>query len=228
MSSANGAPQAMALKGANIVTPYTNGRVVRVARTFFPLFLLSRKVVAMVQAQALVPGFALAWGTSNWPPPRVAALIAACAQLGVAPPCADAPQASLAQPSCEVWPGTTACTPPHAALHARAKLALFGWAPLAAGYLTDAGNDGGDDGPFATPANALRRQRAAAWGARRGLSLAQVCVAFCAQRFADAFPAFVVLGTGDAAHLAELAAATTVRLTRADVRHLADGTPLVE
>jgi aryl-alcohol dehydrogenase-like predicted oxidoreductase len=191
------------------------------------------KVVAMVQQEALVPGFALAWGTSNWQPSRIAALMEACQHLGVPPPCADAPQASLAAPVRAVWPGTTCCTREHAALHAREKLALFGWAPLAAGYLTDrgvsdGGGGGGGDGPFATAANAARRHRAAAWGASRGLSLAQVGVAFGVQRFADAFPAFVVLGTSDAAHLAELAAATQVRLTRADVRHLYDGSPLAE
>jgi len=203
----------------------------------------------MVHQEALQPGFALAWGTSNWSPTRLTALMQACRVLGVPPPVADAPQFSLAQPSREVWSGTTCCTRAHAATLAQEHLALFGWAPLAAGYLTQgaannsscdgsssggsngvnsSGNSSNSEGPFDTAANQARRARAMSWGQKRGMTLEQVSIAWALQCFAGAFPAFVSLGTGDPAHLADLAAATSVRLTRKDVHYMMDGSPLKE
>ena len=202
----------------------------------------------MVHEQALQPGFALAWGTSNWQPARLTALVHACRVLGVPPPVADAPQFSLTQPSREVWSGTTCCTRAHAATLAQEQLALFGWAPLAAGYLTQnaansssSANDasssssssssdtnGNSEGPFETPANEARRARARTWGQKRGMTLEQVSVAWALQCYAGAFPSFVSLGTCDPVHLADLAAATSVRLTRKDVSYLTDGKPLLE
>lgn len=221
-----------------------------VSFSLVPLFQCSQQVAAMVHQEVLQPGFALAWGTSNWQPTRLAALVQACRVLGVPPPVADAPQFSLAQPCREVWNGTTCCTRAHAATLAQEHLALFGWAPLAAGYLTqgaannsscdgsNSSNSSGanssgstspnSEGPFEAPANQARRARAMSWGQQRGMTLEQVSIAWALQCYAGAFPSFVSLGTGDPVHLAELAAATSVRLTRKDVRYLTDGTPFKE
>jgi len=46
----------------------------------------------MVRDEALAPGLALGWGTSNWPLARVVALHACCAALDVPPPVLDSPQ----------------------------------------------------------------------------------------------------------------------------------------
>ena len=156
-------------------------------------------------------------------------------------------QVSLAKPSWPLWPGTTSVCDgaglsggaSGGAQHdsgagdyrracGRLGLCLLGWAPLAGGFLASDGNagsggDAGSGGPFDTAENRARRARAAALGAAKGLSVAQVAVAFAVGSGNAACGALAVCGTLREGRLAELAAAAVVRLTRRELRHLSHG-----
>ena len=68
--------------------------------------------------------------------------------------------------------------------------------------------------------NLARRERAAALGARIGLTMTQVALAWVLGQPAAPFAS---IGTTSPAHLAEAVAATEIRLTETELRWLEDG-----
>ena len=72
--------------------------------------------------------------------PPVGLLLAVHYRPGLTLPAADSPQRSLAQPSIPVWPDTTSATPACLREYAESSEAgvdcdVYGWAPLANGFL---------------------------------------------------------------------------------------------
>jgi aryl-alcohol dehydrogenase-like predicted oxidoreductase len=81
-----------------------------------------------------------AWGTSNWSPSRRRELVAFARTHALTLPAADSPQRSLAVPALPVWPDTTAIDAEAVRQYAEegqsgVRCEIFGWAPLACGFL---------------------------------------------------------------------------------------------
>jgi aryl-alcohol dehydrogenase-like predicted oxidoreductase len=178
-------------------------------------------------------GRARGWGVSNWAAARTRAAVAFAEGEGLSRPVVSSPQASLCTPARSVWPGTTHLAPGSGSdeellyaeegLKEGGGLSVLGWSPLGGSFLAGEGEgEGGEGGAFDTALNRERRARAKAFGEARGLTTAQVAVAYAVGQAAG-YSAFAVAGTACPRHLAEMAAATAVRLTRKEVRFLRSG-----
>lgn len=186
-----------------------------------------------------------AWGVSNWATPRVAEARAVAHAEGLVGPTCSSVQDSLAAPRHAPWPGTEYMTDADRAWYAsHPDVPVLAWEVLAKGFLAgrwdrgdaprgdappDAFRAGGDMGAwrdarlrsaYLTDDNFDRRDRAAAFGAARGLGPEHVAVAWCAKQ---AYPAHVCVATTTAAHLRSNVKALALDLDEADLAWLARG-----
>lgn len=138
-------------------------------------------------------GLIRAYGGSNWTVARLQAANAYAAAHGLAPFVASSPQFSLAEQVAEPWPNTvTLSGPAHAAdrqWYAQKNMAVFAWSSLAGGffsgryhadqletYTTD--SDKLCLGAYGSPANFQRLERAMRLAEERGLTVAQIALAY--------------------------------------------------
>ena len=175
-----------------------------------------------------------AYGGSNWTTARLQAANDYAAAQGLRPFVAGSPNFSLADQFDEPWPG---CVSVSGAGRARdlewyraAGLALFAWSSLAGGFFSGkvtedtAGN--GEEWlarclrVYAHERNWGRQARARDLGAAKGLSLAQVALAYVLSQECAVFP---LVGCQSGAEFADCVAALAVKLTAEELRWLEEG-----
>lgn len=169
-------------------------------------------------------GRTAAVGVSNWTPARVDAANAYARREQKAPLVALSNHFSLATPLALPWEGCEAARDDATrAWLADRGLALLPWSSQARGYF--AFRDRTAPGPmaeeirrcFGSPENALRRERAVAFGERRGVSATAVALAWV---LAQPFATFPLVGPRTLAELADSLDALTLELESADLAWL--------
>ena len=175
-----------------------------------------------------------AYGGSNWTTARLQEANDYAAAQGRRPFVAGSPNFSLADQFDEPWPG---CVSVSGAGRARdlewyraAGLALFAWSSLAGGFFSGkvtedtAGN--GEEWRarclrvYAHERNWGRQARARELAAAKGLSLAQVALAYVLSQECAVFP---LVGCQSGAEFGDCVAALAVRLTAGELRWLEEG-----
>jgi aryl-alcohol dehydrogenase-like predicted oxidoreductase len=170
-------------------------------------------------------GLIRAFGGSNWTTERLAAANAFAARHGLRPFVASSPHFSLAQQVAPPWPGcvsiATAADSPARAWYRQHDVALICWSVLAGGWLsgrlTEANQTDFDAQIFmptyTSDANWQRLRRARQLAGERGLSVAQVALAFV---LSQPERPFAVLAAQTATEFREALAAIHVTLTDRD------------
>jgi aryl-alcohol dehydrogenase-like predicted oxidoreductase len=158
------------------------------------------------------------WGLSNWSLPRMQLAVEYAVAHNLCPPTLASPQFSLAVPSRPVWPGGTHLTPPNAAV-ARVTgmgMALFTWAPLAEGFLCGSAGRAGNSDCWRTPLNVGRRDRLQEMARRKGVTAAELCVAFVLHSGV----ATAVVGTTSVSHFQDAVRGSSIHLEDTDIAYL--------
>ena len=141
-------------------------------------------------------------------------------RAGVAGISASSPHYSLVRWTPPPWPGSVSIAGEEGAggraYHEETQLPVLAWSPLGGGFF----GAGRHAGPYASAANQGRKERAAAVGARRGASAAQVALAYL---FHQPFPVFAVVAARSADHMKRNVEATTIGLSPEEVRWLESG-----
>ena len=175
-----------------------------------------------------------AYGGSNWTTARLAAANEYAAAQGLRPFVAGSPNFSLADQFDEPWPG---CVSVSGAGRARdlewyraAGMAMFAWSSLAGGFFSgkvEAGMAAGEEEwrarclrVYGHERNWGRQARARELGAARGLSLAQVALAYVLSQECAVFP---LVGCQSGTEFADCVAALEVKLTAEEIRWLEEG-----
>jgi len=170
-------------------------------------------VVALL-AKRRARGDILAWGVSNFALGRLEAIDALARAAGerVA---ASSTHFSLYGWSRPPFPGSVSVAGDRAALafHARTSMPLLAWSPLGAGFAT-----GRATRVYDHAENRARRERARKMARERGVSPAQIALAYV---LSQPFPARVIVASGAAARMRENLGAVDVHLDAADLRWLA-------
>ena len=190
-------------------------------------------------------GLCKTWGVSNWETDRIDAAIDYANRTNQTPPVCDSLQMSLAEPHRAVWPGTSYMTKPREEWYTVSKgISVFAWETLAKGYMSgkwgnsptveavEPGTTGkGDeekDGwrqsnledAYVTPMNIERRERAKLMADSKGVSLAQIAVAYV---LSSPIQPFVLIGTSSSTHWEANVKAATISLTAEEIKWLEDG-----
>lgn len=176
-----------------------------------------------------------AYGLSNWRHERIQEALAYAAARGLTPPVASSPHFSLAEQVKEAWPGCVAISG-RAGVAARAwyeqtQMALFTWSSLAGGFFSgrferdnlDTFTDYLDKvcvSAYAYEENFGRLERAMALGEEKGLTLAQVAMAYI---FNQPLNIFALVGCRTGAEFAANVAAAEVALSEREVAWLEFG-----
>ena len=157
------------------------------------------------------------WGVSNWTVPRLEALDRAARAAGLPPLAASSPQFAVVDWVRPPWTGSVSIAGPARrearAFHARTRIPVLAWAPLASGYLSSERSGGA----YASPENAARRDRVRALARDRGCTPAQVALAYL---FSQEFPVSAVVAASTVEKMRENLAAAGLRLSRAEVEAL--------
>ena len=182
-----------------------------------------------------------AYGGSNWTTARLQEANDYAAAQGLRPFVAGSPNFSLADQFDEPWPGCVSVSGERRAAdlawYREAGLALFAWSSLAGGFFSGRVSEGmavaaGAAAPgeewlerclrvYGHERNWARQARARALAAERGLSLAQVALAYVlSQKDVAVFP---LVGCRSGAEFGECVAALEVELTAAEIKWLEEG-----
>jgi aryl-alcohol dehydrogenase-like predicted oxidoreductase len=178
-----------------------------------------------------------AYGGSNWTAARLQAASDYAAAHGRAPMAASSPHFSLAEQVAPPWPGTVTLTGPaqaaERALYAQTQLPVFAWSSLANGffsgryrpdrldtYTTDA--DRLCLRAYGSEQNFQRLARATELGQSRGLSAAQVALAYALHQPLNLF---ALVGAYSVAEVEANAAAVGIELSEHDLAWLETGQP---
>lgn len=224
------------------ITSDLNESLERLQTSYIDLYLLHRddpsvpvEPIIDVLNQHLRAGAIHAFGGSNWGTERLRAANAYAAAHGLVGFTAASPNLSLALQSSAPWPGCLSISGVAGrsarAWYAAERMPLFTWSSLAGGFFS--GRFRRDNlGTFersldrlcaevyGTAANFARLDRAAQLGAERGLTVAQVALAYVLNQPLDVY---ALVGCGTAAEFRENAAACAVQLTAAELAWLEDG-----
>ena len=176
-----------------------------------------------------------AYGLSNWGQERIQEALAYAAAHGLTPPVASSPHFSLAEQVTEPWPGCVAISG-RAGVTARAwygqtQMALFTWSSLAGGFFSgrferdnlDEFSDYLDKvciAAYACEDNFGRLERAMALGEEKGLTLAQVAMAYV---FSQPLNIFAIVGCRTGAEFVANVTAAEVTLSEREVAWLESG-----
>ena len=154
------------------------------------------------------------FGASNWTTGRLDEAARYAGEHGLEPFTSSSVQLSLAPWTEAPWPE---CESAHdrasLAWYERAGLPLFAWSPQAAGFFASAG-DPDVVRVFDTAENRARRDRAAALGARLGVTTTQVALAWVLHR---PFPTFPIVGPRTLDELRESVEALELELSADDL-----------
>jgi len=183
-----------------------------------------------------------AYGGSNWTTARLQEANDYAAEQGLRPFVAGSPNFSLAEQFDAPWPGCVSVSGDGRACdlawYRDAGVALFAWSSLAGGFFSGrvdvadakkrpAATADGEEGwrerclrVYGHERNWRRQARARELAAAKGLSLAQVALAYVLAQECEVFP---LVGCQSGAEFAECVAALAVKLTAAEVRWLEEG-----
>jgi|SRR5579859_287214 len=176
-----------------------------------------------------------AFGGSNWSPERIAQANAYAAAHGLQPFVISSPNFSLAVQREAPWAGCLSISGAGGAearaWYARAQMPLLTWSSLAGGFFSGrfqrgnlatmtVGNDSTTARAYGDEANFQRLDRAQALGRQKGLTAAQIALAYILNQ---PFNLFALVGCQAAAEYAENAAAVDLALTPAEVAWLESG-----
>ena len=178
-----------------------------------------------------------AFGGSNWRRERIEAANEYAYAHGMIPFVASSPHFSLAIQFQEPWENCVTITGPNEAaerqFYRESQLPLFAWSSLAGGFFTgrfrpdnlDSFTSYGDRlcvESYCYAPNFERLARAEAMAAEKGLSLAQLALAYV---FAMGFNLFALVGCANRDEFAANVAAMEVQLTGAEVKWLEGDAP---
>ena len=175
-----------------------------------------------------------AYGGSNWTTARLQEANETAAAQGLRPFVAGSPNFSLADQFDEPWPGCVSVSGEGRARdlewYRDAGLAMFAWSSLAGGFFSgkvteDTAGNGAEWlerclRVYAHERNWGRQARARDLAAAKGLSLAQVALAYVLSQECAVFP---LVGCQSGAEFADCVAALAVKLTAEEIRWLEEG-----
>jgi aryl-alcohol dehydrogenase-like predicted oxidoreductase len=180
--------------------------------------------------EALVEAFATfhrqgkigAWGVSNWTHERVARIDALAREAGAPPVAASSPHFSLLEWAAVPWRGSVSLagdTQREArSFHERTQLPVLAWSPLGRGFFSAHG--GGQRASYESAANVARRERAERLARERGVTVAQIALAYV---LCQPFPAFAIAATRTAENMKKNLEAAALRLSPGELRWLESG-----
>jgi aryl-alcohol dehydrogenase-like predicted oxidoreductase len=169
--------------------------------------------------EELAAGRILSAGASNWTTRRLQEANEFAARHGMAGFSSSSCQLSLAV---QKEPMASGCisvhTPGDLAFHCRTKLPLFAWAALAGGFFRDGGAGDPDvERVYGSAENRERWARATRLSEARGVSVAQVALAWVLNQ---RFPAFAVFASQRLEHLRQIEQAAAIELSAREVAWL--------
>ncbi len=182
-------------------------------------------------------GKILAFGGSNWSTQRLQEANEYAAAHGLTPFAASSPNISLAVQQRAPWEGCISISGDQGAeeraWYARTGMPLFTWSSLAGGFFSGRFRRDNLDSftayldkncidTYANEANFARLDRAQQLGAERGLTAAQVALAYV---LSQPLHIHALVGCNTGAEFAENVAASEVRLTPAELAWLEHGEP---
>lgn len=163
-----------------------------------------------------------AWGLSNWAHDRIARLDALARAAGAPPVAASSPHFSLLEWSAVPWRGSVSIAGEAGrearAFHERTQLPVLAWSPLGRGAFSAHG--GGQRATYGGAANVARRERAERLARERGVTPAQVALAYV---LCQPFPAFAIAATRSPENMKKNLEAATLHLTPRDLAWLESG-----
>lgn len=135
-------------------------------------------------------GKVTAIGASNWSHLRIEEANIYAADRGLTPFAVSSPQLSLAEMTAAPWPGCVSIGGRHGAAarawYAATQMPVLAWSALAGGYLTR--RTGAQAGPYASEANAERRQRLHELSSQRGVPAEQLALAYLKHQEMNVIP----------------------------------------
>jgi aryl-alcohol dehydrogenase-like predicted oxidoreductase len=159
-----------------------------------------------------------AFGGSNWSPERITEANAYAAGHDLTGFVASSPQFSLGRWNEPPWAGCrTAADPATRDWYERSGLALFAWSSQAAGFFTGRADPAGNARFWFNDDNLRRLDRVRSLAARKGVSMAQVALAYVLCQPPHVFAVAGPLTTGE---LSDSVAAVDLALTAGELRHL--------
>jgi aryl-alcohol dehydrogenase-like predicted oxidoreductase len=205
----------------------------RLKTGYIDLYLLHRDdpnvpVEPVIEAlnEHIQAGRMRAFGASNWSHRRIEAANAYARANGLEPFVASSPQFSLAESLDEPWPLCISISGPEGAAarewYTRTQMPVLAWSPLASGFFSgrfrrDNLHTFGDREwdqvairTYASEDNFLRLERSGILAAEKGLTAAQVAIAYVANQPMNVF---TVVGTHSVERFNANVAASEVRLT---------------
>lgn len=180
-------------------------------------------------------GKILAFGGSNWTPERIQEANEYAAAHGLTPFAASSPNFSLAEQQRPPWEGCLSISGEQGRVarewYAAAHMPLFTWSSLAGGFFSGrlrrdnlatftSGADKNCAETYGNEANFGRLERAEALAAERGLTAAQIALAYVLSQPLDIY---ALVGSASGAEFGANAAAGDVRLTPDELRWLEFG-----
>jgi aryl-alcohol dehydrogenase-like predicted oxidoreductase len=180
----------------------------------------------------LQAGRVLAIGVSNWSAERLTEANTYAALRGLTPLVASSPHFSLAEQAAEPWPDARTLTGParaaERAWYVRTQMPVFAWSALASGFFSGrvhpdrlakltTPTDQMVLRVYGTPGNFERLGRAYTLAAERGVSVAQVALAYSLRQPLNLL---ALVGSASAAEFSDSAAALTLQLTPSELAWL--------
>jgi aryl-alcohol dehydrogenase-like predicted oxidoreductase len=176
-----------------------------------------------------------AFGVSNWTTPRIEEAARYLEARGLTPIAASSPHFSLLEWVRRPWRGCVSIAglreQPARDFHTKSKMPVLAWSPLGRGFVSDRVPESGQPRRFdlqvymslrsyGTPGNFLRRQRANELALKRGVSAAQIGLAYL---FSQPFPVFAIVSSSSLARMRENVSASELRLTPEELAYLETG-----
>jgi aryl-alcohol dehydrogenase-like predicted oxidoreductase len=186
----------------------------------------SRPVESVVEVLAdfVKAGKIAAYGFSNWTHERVAAARQVAAAKGLPGPAASSPHFSLIDWVSVPWAGcvSIAGEAGRAAreLYAREQIPVLAWSPIGRGFFSGREPDRACLRTYGSEANFARKRRAEELAARRGVSAAQIAMAWL---FHQPFPVHAVVAASTAARMRQNLDAAELKLSEGEIRWLESG-----
>ena len=153
------------------------------------------------------------YAASNWQPARLEQAADYCRRQGIAPFVASQVLYNLGQLASPMGADIAVLDNEQPAWYAKHQLPVFAYAATANGYFASESNEGS----YATPTSAARRQRAATLAAELNTKPGQIALAYLMNQ---PFPVIPVTGTLKIDHLRDNMAAAQIRLSLQQLQFL--------
>lgn len=172
--------------------------------------------------EEIAAGRIAGFGVSNWPVERVEAALDYAAGRGLHGPAISSVHVSLAVPAVPLWPNCLHATEADLSWHRRTGMPLLAWSPLAHGFLTDHRGPAEDSDEriarsYHNEANLERRRRGEQLAEEKGVTLAQVALAYVLGLPA---PIIAIVGALMPEEVESCVASTEVEVSPREVRWL--------